>query len=171
MGLFASEGGSGQDFERPADGVCRGVCADVIDLGVLPGYEGKPTRKVALVFQVDQDGKDGKPLQVQQWFSLSMNEKANLRKFLESWRGRRFEIGEAGKFDLLTLVGANALLTLVTSKPNKDNKVYSNIQAISPLMKGMEQLTVRDYQRREKAQQNGNNGELSIHKPKPGEPF
>jgi hypothetical protein len=148
MGLYASEGGSGT-FQLATEGVVRGVCADVIDLGIRPGFEGKPTPKVALVFQIDELDKDGKPLQVQQWFTLSMNDKANLKKFLESWRGKKFEMGEAGQFDLYKLVGAGALLTLVHGKPNQQNRVYANIQSISPMMKGMEPLQVRDYVRRE----------------------
>jgi hypothetical protein len=167
MALFAPEGG-GASFELPTEGVTRGVCADVIDLGVRPGFENKPTHKVALVFQVDQTGKDGKPIQVQQWFTLSMNEKSNLRKFLSAWRGKQFELGEAGKFDLLTLVGKNALLTLVHSKPNAQGKVYGNIQSVSPLMKGMEELKIRDYERREAKAEDQTPGFM---RPKAGDPF
>jgi hypothetical protein len=182
MGLFASEGGSGT-YELPEEGVFRGVCADVIDLGIRPGFEGKPTHKLALVFQIDQIGKDGKPLQVQQWMTLSMNEKANLRKFLESWRGKKFEVGEAAGFDLLKLQGVSALLTLVHSRPNAQNKVYANIQSISPLMKGMEPLAVRDYVRREPKDQAGTMGNAHLGtlagqasvpaylQPKNGDPF
>jgi hypothetical protein len=186
-GLYAPEGGTGT-FQLPSEGVVRAVCADVIDLGIRPGWEGKPTHKIALVFQIDEnDDKDGKPLQVQQWFTLSMNDKANLKKFLESWRGKKFEMGEAGQFDLYKLVGAGALLTLVHGKPNQQNRVYANIQSISPMMKGMEPLQVRDYVRREPKdnQQNGTQGSSHLRtlpgqqnqnvpeymKPKNGDPF
>jgi hypothetical protein len=182
MGLFASEGGSGT-FTLASEGVVRAVCADVIDLGIKPGWEGKPTHKIALVFQIDENDKDGKPIQVQQWATLSMNEKSNLRKLLESWRGKKFEVGEAAQFDLLKLVGANALLTLVHSRPNAQNKVYANIQSISPLMKGMEPLAVRDYVRREPKDQAGTMGNAHLGtlagqapvpaylQPKNGDPF
>jgi hypothetical protein len=162
MGLYASEGGSGT-FQIATEGVVRGVCADVIDLGIRPGFEGKPTPKVALVFQIDELDKEGKPLQVQQWFTLSMNEKANLRKFLESWRGKKFEMGEAAQFDLLSLVGKGALLTLVHGRPNAAGKVYANIQTLSPMMRGMEPLQISDYVRREPKDQQANGSMGSAH--------
>lgn len=173
MPLYAPET-QGREFELPAEGVTRAVCADVIDRGILPGFENKPTHKITLVFQIDQEGSDGKPLQVQQWFSLSMNEKANLRRFLEAWRGKRFEVGEAGKFDLTGLVGKSGLVTLVHGRPNAQGKVYANISTISPLMKGMESLPVRDYIRYEKPATNGaasTDSTPEFMKPKPGDAF
>ncbi len=152
MGLFGAEGGgTGENYEKPSEGVQQGVCANVIDLGIVPGFEGKPTHKIDIVFQVQECGKDGKRLQVQQRFSLSMNEKSNLRKFIESWRGRKFEAGEAGKFDIMSMVGANALLTIAYSKPSpKDGKIWANIVSVSALLKNMPEIKVEGYVRREK---------------------
>jgi len=148
MGLFAPQAAQ---YEIPEEGVAQGVCADIIDLGMVPGFEGKPTHKIQIVFQVDQLGKDGKPLQVSQRFTFSSHEKASLRKFLEAWRGKQFKDDEMSKFDLMLLIGANAMLGIVHA-PGKTGGTFANINSVMPLLKGTQKLAITDYVRREKKQ-------------------
>lgn len=166
MGLFASEGGSGE-FELPSEGVQQGVCCDVIDLGVIPGWEGRPQHKVQIVFQVPETGKDGKRLTVQQRCTLSMNEKSTLRKMLEAWRGKKFEAGEASRFDIMSLVGKNAQLGIVHAK-DKMGRTWANIGSIMPLLKGMPNIEVDGYVRREPKKRDDT---PDFMKPKPGDAF
>lgn len=122
------------------------LCVDVIYLGrKIEQYPGKPIReaeKASLVFASGerQEAKDGAPGElalVTVEMTLSMNEKANMRKFLESWRGRAYtaEQADAG-VPLDKLHGHSALISvqhITTSKGRKFAKVVS----ISPLPKAM----------------------------------
>jgi hypothetical protein len=76
------------------------------------------------------------PAVIGQFFTASMNEKANLRKLLHSWRGSTFTDEEAEGFDVSSILGKACLLTVVENR--KGDKVYSNIGGIGPLPKGMQ---------------------------------
>jgi hypothetical protein len=71
-------------------------------------------------------------------FTLSMNEKANLRKLLASWRGKGFSEDEAKSFDITKLLGATCMLNII-HKPGKSDpsKIYEEIGSISPIPKGV----------------------------------
>lgn len=70
-------------------------------------------------------------------YTLSMNEKANLRKDLESWRGKKWTDEEANDFDITKLIGAPCLLNITHKASKKDATVfYEEISSITPLMKG-----------------------------------
>jgi len=69
-------------------------------------------------------------------FTLSMHEKANLRKFVEGILGVTFLDEEANIFDIAELMGKTCLLNVVHKKATNGN-TYANIQSASPLPKGM----------------------------------
>lgn len=76
-------------------------CVDVVNYGPVVGeWQGqvKVQPKVGLFFQSGQKNEQGQLHTVAMEFTLSMWEKANLRKFLEGWRGRSYsdEQAEAG---------------------------------------------------------------------------
>jgi hypothetical protein len=66
-----------------------------------------------------------------------MNEKSNLRKDLESWRGRGFTEQECKAFDITKLLGVPCMLNVIHKTNNKGNK-YATIGSISPIPKGLE---------------------------------
>src|SRR5262245_38695076 len=108
MALHAPES---KQYPLPDEGSTVGVLADVEDLGVIPGFEGKPQHTVKFVFQVEQETEEGERMQVQQRFNFSSNEKAKLRLFLEAWRGKNFASArEMSELDLEKLVGANGII-------------------------------------------------------------
>jgi len=74
-------------------------------------------------------------------YTASLNEKANLRKDLESWRGRPFTVEELQGFDLEKVVKAPCMLNLV-AQTTKAGKTWTGIAAIMPLAKGAEKLDV-----------------------------
>jgi len=82
------------EFERPPTGPQNGICCSVVDMGMIPGFKNKPTHKVALVFETEAVRKEGdyagQRFVLTQEEALSLNEKSNLSKFLESWRGEAF---------------------------------------------------------------------------------
>ena len=74
-------------------------------------------------------------------YTLSLGEQANLRKDLESWRGKPFSAEElAGGFDLEHLYGINCLLGIQHEQNADGTKTYANITAILPPQKGMEKM-------------------------------
>jgi hypothetical protein len=71
-------------------------------------------------------------------YTLSLGEKANLRKDLQSWRGRSFSDDELAGFDLQSILGVNCMIQIIHTK--KNDKVYANISVITPLLKSIKPL-------------------------------
>jgi hypothetical protein len=148
MGLMASDSGSG-NFKRVPAGLHVARCFSVADLGThtTNGQYGETTsRKIRLAFEVfgeDENNEpltvevDGKvmPLTINKTYTLSLGEKANLRKDLAAWRSRDFTIEELKAFDVSSVVGVYCMLNVSVSENN--GKTYSNIAGISPLHKSM----------------------------------
>lgn len=150
MAIIAKSNGDGQNFEPAPAGVHQAVCVDVVDLGVLDvTWQGvtKKQHKVNIAWQINEAREDGKPFLVFKRYTLSLSEKATLRKDLESWRGKKFTREEEMGFDLENVVGANCLLN-ITHNSVKD-KTYANVSTVSPLMKGMPTINARDYVRKQ----------------------
>jgi len=97
--------------------------------------------KVMLMFEVPgetvvMDGKPA-PMTIQKEYTLSLSEKANLRRDLHSWRGREFTAKELDGFAVETVCGAPCMLSVI-HKTNQKNKTYANIGSISSLPKGVQ---------------------------------
>lgn len=147
MGLMASDKG-GKGFDPVAEGVHNAVCFWVYDLGThldekfgnrnhacLIGWEIPDER-----IDIEKDGvKLNLPRMVSKKYTLSLNEKANLRKDLQTWRGRVFTEKELEGFDIKNVLGKSCMIQVIHNK--KAEKTYANIAAIMPLMKGTEPLT------------------------------
>ena len=148
MAIPVSAGNSSTFKPCPA-GVHQAVCADVVDMGILEvkwNNEVKKQHKVRIVWQVeDVDPDNNKPYIVQKRYTASLHEKAQLRKDLESWRGRAFTEAELHQFDLEVLLGVNAFINVV--HVSRDGKTYANVTAVMPLKKGMDKIATRDYTR------------------------
>ena len=144
MGFIATDSGGG-NFKRVPSGVHIGRCYSIIDLGtqVTDGQFGlKEQHKIRIgweLFGEDDDGKpltvdvDGKemPMTISKSYTVSLHEKANLRKELAAWRGRDFTEEEAKAFDVSKLVGAYCMVNVTTSESN--GKTYSNVAGLTPL--------------------------------------
>lgn len=149
MAIVASASGNGETFDPAPAGVHAAICVDVIDLGVLEvtwAGQVKKQHKINMAWQIAEDRDDGKPFLVFKRYTLSLSEKANLRKDLESWRGRSFTRDEEMGFDVETVLGAPCLLNI--THHNKGDKTYANVVGIMPLPKGMEAPQARDYVRK-----------------------
>ena len=135
---------SGNFTPAPA-GTWAAVCVDVVDLGMVAGFEGKPQHKIKIVWQIEEPRDDGKPHQVNKRYTPSLHEKASLRKDLESWRGRPFTDEELDGWDLDNILSVGCLLCVVHAV--KNGTVYANIQSLMKLPKSMTAPTPRDYVR------------------------
>ena len=111
------------------------LCADVIDLGEKvdsgPNFPDKLSPKCVLAFQTGyKNPETGDLVDATQEYTISMNEKANLRKALESWRGQPYNEGQVSDgVPLHKLTGQWALIT-VAHKTSAKGRTYAFIQSI-----------------------------------------
>lgn len=141
---------SGTANYRPCpEGVAQAVIVDVVDLGKVKstfGDEEKLTHKIAVVFQIDERRDDGQRFHIWKRYTLSLHERATLRKDIETLRGRKFTPEEVEDgFETEDMVGWNALVTVVHNQVG--DRTYANITAVAPLMKGMAKLEAEPYER------------------------
>jgi len=137
------------DIPLPEEGTFRAVCCAVWDLGNQRSeFNGKEKiqHKVLVAFELDQtiqaDGEyKGQPYMLTRRYTLSLHEKANLRKDLEAWRGKKFTPDElANGFDLERLYGITCLVGVAHVDKKDGSGKYATITAILPLSKGMEKM-------------------------------
>jgi hypothetical protein len=143
MGLKVT-GKGGNSIEPVPAGVHLARCYSVVDLGTHYSERWeKSKQEVSITFEIpgelimlEVDGKQEEhPRVVGDRFTASLGDKANLRKFIESWRGKKFTPEELEGFDLGAVIGAPCQLSVVHA--TKGDKTYANIDAIMPLPKGM----------------------------------
>lgn len=129
---------STETFELPPAGATAARCCAVIDLGTQEStYQGevKHSPKVLLTFELAETRSDGTAHRVSRRMTTSLHPKAQLRAFLEQWRGRAFTEDELAAFNVAKLAGAPCLLNLAHVERN--GKQYANILSVSPVPKGM----------------------------------
>jgi hypothetical protein len=140
--------GEQREFTPAPAGLHQAVCVDVVDLGMLEvtyGGKTKQQHKVRVVWQIDEAMDDDKRFIVQKRYTLSLSEKATLRKDLESWRGKPFTRDEEMGFDLERLIGVNCFLNVVHA--SRDGKTYANVASVVPLKRGMPTIAAENYVR------------------------
>lgn len=86
--------------------------------------------------RVFNEEKGEQPMVISKEYTLSMHEKSNLRKDLESWRGKGFTSDEAVSFDITKLLGVPCQLNIIHREASNGN-TYANISSISTMMKGL----------------------------------
>lgn len=138
MALVAKK--SADNFEIAPAGTFVGRCVWLIDLGTqLTTFQGKEKKqqKVLIGFELPTElMADGRPFLVSQRYTNILNEKSNLQKMLESWRGSKFTEQEAEAFDLTKLIGLPCMISIIHNVSG--DKTYANISSVAKLMKGME---------------------------------
>lgn len=131
-------------FTPAPEGLFLAVCCDVVDLGLIDdGFGIKP--KVEIWWQLEERNPEtGKRFTVRKRYTLSLHEKAGLRKDLEMWRGKKFSADELKGFDLERLIGIACQIQTV-HKITDDGKVYTNVGGI--VTARGQALSVDDYVR------------------------
>jgi len=141
--MIASEGSNKKKSTPIPAGMYPAVCYAACDRGTHHDERfDKDKREVVLIFEVpgvridiEKDGvTKSLPRAISKTYTVSLHEKANMRKDLQGWRGRPFTLEELKGFKLENVVGKPCLLNLVPSECGK----YTNIGGINPLMAGME---------------------------------
>jgi len=117
-----------------------------IDLGTHPSpfQAGKTLRTCRLTFTVflSQDGPglrspQGEERLVSKDFTLSLNARAGLRKFLESWRGQPMSAEDLSDFTPLKALEKPCLLSIALSDPDAQGRRWPRITGILRLPHGM----------------------------------
>lgn len=133
-----------KDFKKVPPGCHFAICNMVVDMGLqLSDYQGKSKtqHKVYLRWEVpdervtyQKDGEDIEgPCSIGATYTLSLSEKANLRKVLENWRGVPFTEEELLGFDITVLAGKCCQI-MVTHKTSQ-GKTYANITGVMGISK------------------------------------
>jgi len=139
--IVSDTGGGNADFKQVPAGMHMARCYRLVDLGTQKQeWQGqtKMLRKVMVSFEIhgeDENGQpivmdDGKPMSISKNYTLSLAEKASLRADLVSWRGRDFTESELRRFDLKTILGAWAMISVVHAQGG-NGKTYANIVNIN----------------------------------------
>lgn len=137
MAVMIGDTGADRVFEVAPAGPQPAVCAHVYDMGMVNDGYGTQHR-VALVFQLAAKDSNGRRFVVSRDYLASTNEKATLRKHLESWRTKAFTDDQVKQFNLSMLEGKPCLLSIVHAHGKKDpTKTYANINGIMRLPEGM----------------------------------
>lgn len=93
------------------------------------------TFELPLKTKVFKEENGPEPYVVTAEYTLSMSDKANLRAMIEAWLGKKLSKEEASEFDISSLVGKPALITI--SNETKGDKVYANVVSVAAMMDGM----------------------------------
>ena len=146
MALIAKESGGGT-FTPVPPGMYLARCYRIVDLGTQKSeYLGqvKNLPKVMLQFEVHGEDDAGNPLvtsknepmSISKNFTLSLAEKATLRKDLQTWRGKEFTPEELRGFQIDNVLGAWAMIAITKAMGN-NGKEYTNIANINSVPKAM----------------------------------
>jgi hypothetical protein len=118
-----------------------------IDLGTHPSpfQEGKTLRTCRLTFTVflpptkhqEPSTRNQEQLLVSKDFTLSLNSRAGLRKFLESWRGQPMSAEDLTDFHPLKALEKPCLLSIALSDPDAQSRRWPRITGILRLPHGM----------------------------------
>jgi len=151
MAIMATDSG-GSDFKLAEPGNHVAVCTLVADLGrqniKSEKYGDSVKKQVYIRWELTdepfewQDKETGETrkgmMSLGKTYTLSLGDKAKLREHLESWRGRPFTEEERKGFDISKLAGVPCLINVNHATGSNDGKTRAVIQAVTPLLKGME---------------------------------
>lgn len=122
---------AGGDFKPCPAGVHDAICVFVEDIGHEHSeLYSKFIHKVVICWEVNEPMSDGRPYMVSKRYTLSLSDKALLRKDLEGWRGQKFTEDQLKGFDLEVLRGKQCQLQIIHNE--KNGKVYANLQTVLP---------------------------------------
>jgi len=122
-------------------------CVKMIHIGTAEeNIQGKIKKlnKVKLSFElpdethVFKEERGAEPFMVSKDYTLSMSDKANLRKDLESWRGEPFTSKQADEFDITVLLGIPCMVNVMHKTAKSSGNNYVVVSSITPLPKRVE---------------------------------
>jgi len=145
MGIMAQEGGTRTERELIPAGLHRAVCGSVVDLGTHHDATwNKDKRECRLTFELSdvrtEYEKDGEvkdlPRLIGKPYTLSLDDRSNLRKDLQAWRNKAFTQVELQGFDIAKLVGVPCMVNV--EHYERQGKTCAGIGSIVGLAQGMQ---------------------------------
>lgn len=127
MGVKASAKGEGKKFELAQEMIQQAVLADVTDKGMVPNKfkPGTEQHKAYFTWILEEVDSEGKNKRVFESFTVSLHEKASLRKRLKEFG---LEITADTEIDLDSYIGTKRTLVLST-EDGTDGEPYVRILA------------------------------------------
>jgi hypothetical protein len=111
------------------EGQYQACCVDVVNLGIDPTYGSERLR---FVFQTAEiDVTTGRRFDVAMFCNNTLGPKSNLRQMLTNWYGRPLPETELQQFDLDTLIGRNAIITVEHSTKMTGER-YAKLTTLAP---------------------------------------
>jgi len=144
MPIIAQNNG-GSTIAPIAPGSYAARCYSMIQIGTITEnilgtekvlHKGRISWELPGELEVFKEENGPQPRVISEEYTLSLNDKAKLRKILQSWRGKAFTDAEAKSFDITVLVGKPCLLS-ISQKESKKGKIFSYVSGVSLLPKGM----------------------------------
>ena len=133
----ATRSNGGGDFEKAPAGNHPAILVSIIDLGTqkVDGFQGAPAkmmRRAYFVWELVNERMSGSNRNhtIAIDLTVSLNEKAKLRKWIEARTGK--PVPDGGEFDIAGELGQPCLLNVVVSP-----KGYPKIEGMSAVPKGM----------------------------------
>lgn len=148
MTIMAKDTGNSGDFMPVPQGTHMAICNAVVDVGLQnTTYLNVATVKHQVYVRwellnerigwKDKEGRDHEgPMSIGKTYTLSLSEKANLRKDLEAWRGQAFSPDELHGFDITKLLGVPCQVTVTHRE--KELKTYANVTGVAGWPKGLD---------------------------------
>lgn len=130
----------GEDFAPLPEGSHAARCVQFVTLGTQrKEWQGqvKEQFQVRITWEIPNERMQNEdaPMVISKTYTASLGEKANLRKDLEAWRGKKFTEAELDGWDASQLLGKACLIAVVHTE--KNGRTYANVNSIMPLPKGM----------------------------------
>ena len=155
MGYIATDK---SDYKPIPEGTHHAVCSALIDLGYQEAFGAtKPQLLLRFEFpgsRVEREkngAKASEPMVKWQFYTKSLNKKANLRRDLEGWRDRGFTKEELAGFDLRSIVGHACQISIIHD--HSGDQVKDKIRTIGKFMgdgtKPLPELEVIKYSKEE----------------------
>lgn len=135
MGLSAEISGGSGNFETVTEMIQPAVLADIVDKGLVENKfkPGTKQRKCYFVWIVAEEDAEGRNKRVFESFTVSLNEKATLRKRLKELGYNDFKAGQP--FDLDSIIGTTRMLVL-SQEDGSDGRPFIKVTATMALKKG-----------------------------------
>ena len=152
MAILATDK-STSNIEPIPSGTQMARCVQMIHIGTLTEeIQGKETTRnlVRITFElptithVFDETRGAEPRLLSREFTLSMNSKSALRKFLDTWRGVPFTESESRSFDVTKLIGVPCMLSVGLKTSKSSGNQYNTIDsalAIPPGVNAPDQIT------------------------------
>ena len=116
MSLKLSTSGNNKPFENAPEGVHPAICIAILDLGTQTSKYGAQ-RQVRIMHELPFSlMADGKPHITLRNYNATLGKGSDLRRDLESWRGKAFSEKEAEEFDLYNLLGKQCQINYTPGK-------------------------------------------------------